>query len=98
MNRKEGWYWVKTHESKEYKPLYFDGREFEFNGYCYIDSFFYSINENRIITPDEPSVLDRAIELIQQRKIKSRTTYRTGEYRIGLTAARDILEKLKSEL
>lgn len=98
MNRKEGWYWVKSNVNRSWLPLYYDSERWVYYGDRMEDSFFHLIHENRILTPDEPSVLDRAIELIEQRKIKSRTSYRTGEYRVGLTHAQDILEQLKSEL
>ena len=68
--REQGWYWVITKKTTNWQPRYYNGIDWE--GYLYTDddSFFHSINEQRINTPDEPSVLDKAIELMnKQRKV-----------------------------
>ena len=89
--RKEGWYWVKTKRITNWQPRYYNGTDWV--GYLYTDddSFFYSINERRIPTPDEPSVLIKAIELIND-KVTS------FEYRKGINMCISILEQLKSEI
>jgi hypothetical protein len=62
--RKEGWYWCKLNNSKGCIPYYFDGDLFITNGYELDDESFEVINEKRITPPDEPNILDKAIELI----------------------------------
>jgi len=81
--RKEGWYWVKITPKSRWIIRCYNGELWLCNGGNFNDEFFHSINEQRINTPDEPSVLDKAIEII--------------EHSLGKTAANRIINKLKSE-
>jgi hypothetical protein len=86
--RKQGWYWVK-YGCLDWEILYFDGRFWHYNNRAALDSFFHSINESRITTPEEPSVLDKAIVVIKANK--------KGQI-ISIKNAVAILEQLKSEV
>jgi hypothetical protein len=104
--RKEGYYWCIFTGNGVMKPVYWDGNLWRYSGDFHDDDFFLTIYETIIPTPqDEPSCftfLEKAIRLINQKKLDSlnplKLTKRGGDYRIGLTAAIDILENLKDEL
>lgn len=85
-NRKEGWYFIKRWKNSEWIAVEYTHNGWYIEGAYKDENNIYLINETRITTPDEPSVLDRAIAELSKQRL------------IGINKVINILEKLKSEL
>jgi hypothetical protein len=93
--RKQGWYWVKIHRHIDWRVAWYNGELWHLWDDYQPDSFFHSINEQRITTPEEPSVLNKAIELMQKER---KVTVFGSTYSVAINRLIAILEQLKSEV